>query len=78
VARRRSPPGERTSFDAAVTGLVSHPVLTQLALGSIPHRSIQDRLVLAGMAEVFMTNLTDVNRIREQRIERPSRKRFST
>jgi hypothetical protein len=71
-------PGERTSFDASTADLVSHPVLAQLALSLIPHRSIQDRLMLAGVAEGFVTNLTDVNRVREQRIRRRPRKRSST
>jgi hypothetical protein len=35
----------------------------------IPHCSIQDRFVLPEMAEVFVTDFTDVNLIREQRVK---------
>ncbi len=52
-------------------------MLTELLLGSIPHCPIQDRLVLTGMTEVFVTDFTDVDRIREQRVECPARESAS-
>jgi hypothetical protein len=40
-------------------------MLTELLLRSIPHYSIQDRFVLTGMADVFVTDFTDVDWIGE-------------
>ena len=43
-------------------------MLTELLLRSLPHCAIQDRFMLTGMADVFVTDFTDVNRIQEQRV----------
>ena len=67
-------PGEGTLFDPCVV-LAANSVLLKLLLGSLPHRSIHDRLMLTGMAEVLVPDLTDVNRIREERVKGPSRER---
>src|SRR6266851_8779387 len=64
-------PDEGTLFDPGVAAPASHRTLTELLLRSIPHCAVQDRLVLTGMADVFVTDFTDVNRIREQRVKCP-------
>jgi hypothetical protein len=62
---------EGTLFDASVAALAAHPVLAELLLRSLPRRTIQYRFMLTGMADAFVTDFTDVNRIREQRIKLP-------
>ena len=47
----------------------------KLLLGSLPHRLLHDRLMLTGMVEVLVPDLTDVNRIREQRVKCPAGER---
>jgi hypothetical protein len=49
-------------------------MLTELLLRSLPLFSIQDRLVLTGMADVFVPDFADINRIREQRVKCSARK----
>jgi len=58
--------------------LRANSVLLKLLLGSFPRHSIYDRLMLTGMAEVLVPDLTYVNRIREERVERHSRKGVPT
>jgi hypothetical protein len=58
-------PNERTLFDAFLVALGTNSVLLKLLLGSLPDRSIDNRLMLTGVAEVLVTDLADVNRIRE-------------
>jgi hypothetical protein len=43
--------------------LGANSVLLKLLLGSLPHRSIHDRLMLTEMAEVLVPDFTYVNRI---------------
>ena len=52
-------------------------MLAELLLRSLPHRTIQYRFVLTGMADVFVADPTDVNRIREQRIKCSARESVS-
>jgi hypothetical protein len=52
-------------------------MLGELLLRSIPHRAIQNRLVLTGMADALVTDFTDVNRIREQRVKGSSGERVA-
>ena len=56
-------PDERTLFAACIVALGANSVLLKLLLGSLPYRSIHDRLMLTGMAEVLVPDLTYVNRI---------------
>jgi hypothetical protein len=55
--------------------LGANSMFLKLLLGSLPHRSIHDRLMLTGMAEVLVPDLTYVNRIREERVKCPSGER---
>jgi hypothetical protein len=66
-------PGEGTLFGACIVALGANSLLLKLLLGSLPHRSIYDRLMLTGMAEVLVPDLTYVNRIREERVKRTAR-----
>ncbi len=66
---------ERTLFEACIAALGSNSVLLELLLGSLPQRSIHDRLMLTGMAEILVPDLTYVNRIREERVKCPSGER---
>ena len=56
-------------------GLMTGRLFLKLLLGSLPHRSIHDRLMLTGMAEVLVPDLTYVNRIQEKRVKCPSGER---
>ena len=56
--------------------LGANSVVLKLPLGSLPLSSIHDRLMLTGMAEVLVPNLTYVNRIVEERVKCPSRERM--
>jgi hypothetical protein len=66
-------PDEGTLFGACIATLGANSVLLKLLLGSLPHRSIHDRLMLTGMAEVLVPDLTHVNRIREERVQDSAR-----
>ena len=68
-------PDEGTLFEACIVALGANSVLLKLPLGSLPHRSIHDRLMLTGMAEVLVPDLTHANRIREERVKCPSGER---
>src|SRR5208283_1108841 len=68
-------PDEGTLFDTGVAALAADSMLPKLQLGSFPHRSIHDRLMLTGMAEVLVPDLADVNRIGEERVKRTSGER---
>src|SRR6202043_4070186 len=68
-------PDEGTLFEACIVALDANSVLLKLLLGSLPHRSIHDRLMLTGMAEVLVPYLTHVNRIREERVQGTSGER---
>jgi hypothetical protein len=54
---------EGTPFDACIVARGANSVRLKLQLGSFPHGSIHDRLMLTGMAEVLVADLTYVNRI---------------
>jgi hypothetical protein len=43
-------PAERTLFEACTVALGANSVLLKLLLGALPHRLIDDRLMLTGMA----------------------------
>jgi hypothetical protein len=60
---------------ACIVALGANSVLLKLLLGPLPDRSIHNRLMLTGMAEVLVPDLTHVNRIREERIEGASGER---
>ena len=49
-------------------------VLAQVLLPPLPEFTLENRLVLPGMAFLLMANLTDVDRIRKEFVERAARK----
>jgi hypothetical protein len=52
---------EGTLFDASIVAPGANSVLFKLLLSSLPHRSIDDRLMLPRMAEVSVSDLAGVN-----------------
>jgi hypothetical protein len=53
-------PDEGTLFEACIVALGANSVLLTLLLSLLPHCSIHDRLMLTGMAEVLLADLTRV------------------
>ena len=49
-------------------------LLAQVLLHPLPEFTLENRLVLPGMAFLLMANLTDVDRIRKEFVERAARK----
>ena len=53
-------------------------LVPQQQLGLLPQLALHNRFVQARMTGTLVTNLTEVNRIRKQRIERATEKRLPT
>ena len=70
--------GEWTRLDHGRFRLVANCPFEALLLDAFPKLSVQYRFVLTRMAELLVTDLPGVDRIREQRVEGSARKWSAT
>src|SRR5271167_2226217 len=71
------PARERTGCRFRCSRCTPNRVASQQQLRRVPQLPIQDRLMQPRMADALVTNLANVNGIREQRVERSPKERVS-
>ena len=67
---------ERTRGGSARPALGPNCIEAQKLLSLVPYRTVDDRLMLAGIARAFVSDLANVNGIAEQGVERAARERL--